>query len=231
MQDIFFLSWSECFSEERLSSYRLHALDSNFDIMLRYLWNMRLCESFYPALHNLEIVLRNKIYAAVFNKYGNAYWFDDQSMMRGHELSEVARTRSYIVSRHGPGFVPSEGRIISELGFGFWNNLFVRHYDQSLFHPCLSKIFSDAPKSFVRRQPIYDRLKDIRELRNRIFHHEPIFNRSNLLSVHNSVLETIRWLDANTYWLTQSISIFPSVYRDGADAFYGQLRKLIYGPT
>ena len=43
----------------------------------RYMLNMALCESLYPALQNCEIALRNAIHKHLTHVTGRADWYDD----------------------------------------------------------------------------------------------------------------------------------------------------------
>jgi hypothetical protein len=63
-------------------------------------------------------------------------------------------------------------------------------YEKTLWVPHLSKAFPQIAKP--DRVQIFDRFEAIRKLRNRIAHHEPIFNR-NLKQDYDELLDTIGW--------------------------------------
>lgn len=71
--------------------------------------------------------------------------------------------------------------MIPELKFVFWQKMFTGRHDQRLWDTHLRLVLANLdpakPVSALRLQ-IYDELEQIRTLRNRIAHHEPIFTRN-----------------------------------------------------
>lgn len=84
-------------------------------------------------------------------------------------------------------------RIVAELNFGFWSNLLNRPYEQQqvLWPTLLRAVFPYAPARFRNRPALSRRFNEIRQLRNRIFHHEPIWDTPNLLQSHANIIEAI----------------------------------------
>jgi hypothetical protein len=73
------------------------------------------------------------------------------------------------------------GKLIPELKFVFWQTMFTGRHDARLWNAHLIQVFPNLCHSTpVRqlRQEIYHELEQIRTLRNRIAHHEPIFARN-----------------------------------------------------
>ncbi len=56
-------------SADRWQAYRRLATDDDCVMGGRYAWNLALCEALYPALHTLEIALRNAVFDAVAGAY------------------------------------------------------------------------------------------------------------------------------------------------------------------
>jgi hypothetical protein len=72
------------------------------------------------------------------------------------------------------------GKVIPELKFVFWQKMFTQRYDVRLWDVHLRRVLPnlDPVKTIAHlRQEIYTDLEDVRLLRNRIAHHEPIFKR------------------------------------------------------
>lgn len=69
--------------------------------------------------------------------------------------------------------------MIAELRFAFWQHMFTARYDVRLWNPNISTLFPHSTGITARnlRSRIHHDLDVIRELRNRIAHHEPIFTR------------------------------------------------------
>ena len=73
---------------------------------------------------------------------------------------------------HERGKLPTADYVVSELSFTFWVALFANVYDQTLWRTDLHRIFTPRTKN---RHGLHDSLDRLRNLRNRIAHHEPIF--------------------------------------------------------
>ncbi|WP_256349382.1 hypothetical protein [Pseudomonas gingeri] len=75
------------------------------------------------------------------------------------------------------------GQVIAELKFVFWEKTFTSRHDSRIWEPQMMRVLPnlDAAKTVAQhRKRIFDDLNQVRRLRNRIAHHEPIFMR-NLL--------------------------------------------------
>ena len=76
---------------------------------------------------------------------------------------------------------PTTGKVIPELKFVFWQTMFTSRFDVRLWQPHLRTVLPhlDAAKTVAQlRAMIYGELDQLRKLRNRIAHHEPIFSRN-----------------------------------------------------
>jgi hypothetical protein len=68
---------------------------------------------------------------------------------------------------------PTDGQIISELGFGFWRFLLARRYQSTLW-PDLASGFPHAPNR--ARRTVEDPIVRLHEFRNRLAHHQRIWS-------------------------------------------------------
>jgi len=66
----------------------------------------------------------------------------------------------------------------------------------------------------------------IRRLRNRVFHHEPIWHWQNLLQQHQDMLEAISWLDRAIADTVLLFDRFPTVYVQGSTPYGQQINQL-----
>jgi hypothetical protein len=103
--------------------------------------------------------------------------------------------------------VLTTGKVIPELKFVFWQKLFTSRHDQRLWDTYLRQVLPNvAPTKTVAqlREGVYNDLEQIRTLRNRIAHHEPVFAR-NLQDDLGKIValieyranETAKWMMAN----------------------------------
>jgi len=118
MNKILEQEFNELLSSGRLSSYRFNA-DDTFEILLdRYIYNIKISETFYPILSILEVFLRNKLHKAVANEFKNKDWLlaecEKQHILKNKERNLLLKARQKF-SKH-----VKEDNLIAELSLGFW---------------------------------------------------------------------------------------------------------------
>jgi hypothetical protein len=191
-------------SRERLAAYVGHTGDLRGGIEL-YRWNAAVSAAFWPPLGHVEVALRNAMshsLAARHQRFGRVgSWLDDPAS----ELD--ARMRSHIASARRRavqgGKVAADGQTISELGFGFWRYLVTRR--RTSLWPDLASAFPGAPDR--RRETVEDPVARLHELRNRIAHHQRVWNR-DLVAGYADVLRVAEYLDAGLpAWIARSCSL------------------------
>jgi len=87
--------------------------------------------------------------------------------------------RRALTSAHAGKATP--GKVIPDLKFIFWQTIFASRFDARLWTHHLRAVLphADASKSVGQiRALVYSELEQLRKLRNRIAHHEPIFRRN-----------------------------------------------------
>jgi hypothetical protein len=166
-----------------------------------YVWNALVSGAFFSSLHICEVIVRNAISSALEMKYGEA-WPWDQGFER--TLPSV-RKNDLASARRG---VPSgsTGKVIAELKLAFWCNLLTARQDAHLWNSCLRVAFPLLPIPLTvpgARRLLFDDMEALRRFRNRIAHHEPIFEYA-LESHHKRIKRLIRWrCEETTEWLAQ----------------------------
>lgn len=219
-----FAALREALSSDRIDRYRRHSTDSNLDLLERYFWNMALSEALYPLLQALEVALRNKIYRALSSRFNTPDWLTQQpSALFQSEQDQVTAAVDRI---RRTGKQVTAGRIVAELNFGFWTSLFDRRYEQQLWPRLLLPVFPNLARRLRTRRMVSTRMSELRRLRNRVFHHEPIWEWHNLQQLHHDLLEAIGWLDVATAETIQLFDRFPAVYAGGSAPFRRALDQL-----
>ena len=175
-------------SKDRLDSYKLLESDSYELLLARYIFNIKISETFYPILSALEIALRNNIYNAVCNIKGKNWLINEinsQSILSINERNLLIESYNKLSKKHY-GKTITESGLIAELTFGFWVNLCKKSYKNSLWDKqnFFGNVFPDFDNYFTsptwdKTKVIFPELKNILILRNRIFHHEIIINNKN----------------------------------------------------
>jgi hypothetical protein len=200
-------------SNERLHEYRREQADTALQRLGYYAWNIALCESLYPALHLCEVTLRNSLFETLRREFpviarGTRVtcWMDDGTrvLTQEHAVRVAAAKRKLITALKGSRVPFTPGRLVAEMSFGFWTYLFDAAYGfispgaPGLWPRLLDDVFPNLPDAQAvprRRQDFADRLGEILRLRNRAFHHEPLWKDPHLADKHAMVVETIEWMN------------------------------------
>jgi hypothetical protein len=175
---------------------------------------VQLSEVLYGLLHGLEVTVRNAEHYALTSSYGTALWYDSPPALLPlspywrDKINEAKRNRT-LISPQGAVIVPSSGKVIAELTFGFWVDLLKSANHRSLWVG--RKLNAAFPNARRHRSLVHERLKAIQLLRNRISHHEPVLTSGNVLYTGDGVialsevLECIEWVCAETAaWIKTS---------------------------
>jgi hypothetical protein len=127
------------------------------------------------------VVVRNAIHKQLAARCRRDDWWTDTHLYLCHAernaLDSAIDTLKYRGNTN-----PNTDDIVAATTFGLWVGLTgagrprdrMFSYETTLWQPRLVKAFPHA--GTVRRKQIHDELSRIRALRNRIAHHEPIFN-------------------------------------------------------
>ena len=174
--------------------------------------NITLCEATYPVLHMLEVVMRNSIHNAFRHHYGADDWYDQGWLTPGH-TNLVAEAKATLTKRSRP-IIPD--RVIAELSFGFWCGMFTGAYESASgpWPTLLTTVLPRVPKSWRTRPKVKQRVEEARDLRNRVFHHEPITHHHDLLVRHRRFVELLGWFSPDAREHIQHICRFNKVFAD-----------------
>ncbi|MDQ1830087.1 hypothetical protein [Massilia scottii] len=117
------------------------------------------------------------------------------------QTSEVTGAKDKL---HRRGEIGTPDKIVAELAFGFWRSLFNGVYTTVVWKD-LRLVFPRCPKALRKRQAVSSALNQMRDLRNRVFHHEPlIWLTPDLPDWHAKGMEVIGWIDPQLLlWLAR----------------------------
>ena len=221
-QESLFNSLFRAVSSERFEPYSRANPQIGASALAVYAWNIALCESLYPALNCFEVVLRNSVHAAGTRQFGTEFWFSGRLRQEEADRLNSLRFRLNLSGNRNP----SAGDLVSGLSFGFWSSLFKGQYERILWPRLLPDVFPQAPRRQRARKEISKRVDRIRRLRNRVFHHEPIWHLQDLEQQHQQILETIGWISPAMLAMTRLLDRFPSVYTRGAQPYATELDSI-----
>lgn len=205
-------------SKSRLSSYKFNDNEDFIILLKRYIYNIQISEAFYPVLSMLEIALRNQINNAINNLIKNDWLLSEinsQNLLLDNEykilLSAVKKLQ--IKNKN----ITSE-TLISELSLGFWVNLYKKAYKTVIWDKkgVFEYVFPNFPinKEMNRIRFISTDLKNILQLRNRIFHHEIVINRKiGIENCYNIIEKILYYISDNYYALLPEISRFNNIIK------------------
>lgn len=226
-------------SRQRFKRYR-RATSTKQDAVALYLWNVALCEALCPPFQFFEVALRNATNQSITAQNGNdARWFMDPSILtetRHQEQVEEAirlirknRKGHLIGIETDPDFPKEPSRVVAELSLGFWVNIFSNRYTTTLVQDIAADVFPNGPKEIVtdkRQDVIYPRLSEVLDLRNRVFHHEPIYHwtyhsgNTSLKAYHARLCEVVAWMCQTHPLFLDAVDRFVGVYDEGTQPYF-----------
>lgn len=192
-------------SAARIGTYETAttAVSSLKGALALYAWNSQVSAAMLSPLHMCEVVIRNAVSDALTAEYGDR-WPWESSFEGSLPTTGKFNMRAHLVAqRKGK---PTTGKVIPELSFKFWEKMFTGRFDFQIWNKHLANVMPNLDPSWstqVARGKINQDLFTIRGLRNRIAHHEPIFNRP--LAAEFALIEELirfRCLETAT-WMVQ----------------------------
>lgn len=170
-----------------------------------YLWNVQASSAFLELLSFYEVALRNAILLSVrrVHRYSifDSRFIQSLPEKRRNDLFKVINDVSgerfeYTHNRPiriDPNQV-NENAVIAKLNFHFWESLLSKSYASRYLEHHYRVSFPNA-KSARQIKQIHRTTKDIRDLRNRVCHNEPIFKKKNLKRLYLKALVILKWID------------------------------------
>lgn len=185
-------------SQERFERYVKWAGGDKKKAIRIYERNTLVSEAFYTPIQGLEIALRNAVHNVLAEEI-NERWFDPRfKVLVGKEEKMIGDAKNKLKER---GKTVEPGRVVAELSFGFWTALTEKRYVDSLWIPYLHKAF---PNHKISHKECREKLRQIRILRNRIAHHEPILEWDYCKNYQN-IIEIIGWIDeVSALWVQKN---------------------------
>lgn len=207
--------FARLYSFSRVSRYK-KAAKGNKEIAQRmYYANMRIAQAFQPLIGSFEVILRNQLHYKIASYFNDVQWLihqktgfmSDSSLIHINKKTGKRQVNDFLkkeVERSEKSLIDKNrnvvaGRIIAELNFGFWNSLYEKHHYALLKGiPC--GIFKTLPKGYGRKE-VNHYIQEIRILRNRISHNEPIcfkdkkFSLEYVQQMHKMICDFFTWID------------------------------------
>lgn len=219
-------------SHERLGPYLRHANNDPLQALMLYHRNLALSESLYPALQLVEVALRNRFEMYLLNTYGKAWYAATafHALLEPRDLKTILNTQRDLTAsnatllRKNPAATPrpiTSGRMIAELNFGFWTGLLGNHYSGRFWGRAAATLFPNEPIISAGKtlndlqKAVNPMLRDVRHLRNRVFHHEPILHDGRLWDNHAATWRLLEWMSPEALDWARRVGLdrFPATYQ------------------
>jgi len=222
MNHTFFQGIEAILDAERLDVYRRDGAPP-VTTLARYFWNMALCESLYSPLQMAEIALRNSLHHFLSARFKIPAWYDVIPGLPVWQQEQLNDARHRLLDA-GKSVTP--GRMVAELHFGFWTGFFNKvHARSGLGHAVAAHAFPHAPRTERDLRKLDARWKRIRDLRNRVFHHERIIHWTDLDAQHAALLEVIEWASPELRQMAVALDRYTNIRRQGLNPWLEKIRQ------
>ncbi|MCD8431821.1 hypothetical protein LNJ05_03515 [Tenacibaculum finnmarkense genomovar ulcerans] len=205
-------------SQPRLDRFLIATGNSKSKAQKLYRINLKTAQAFYPVLNLFEIFFRNIVNHQMSLHFENPNWIitEKKGFMNDSSLGSKFFLKNSIIKaekiiRRKKGTVTS-GKVIAEQSFGFWTSLFDTHH-YKLIGGTVIHCFPNKP-NYVNRNILNQKLNNIREFRNRVYHNEPICFNGNIINftevtnIKNEIYELLEWIDTD---LTDYVNYFNGI--------------------
>ncbi len=195
-------------SRERLSTYVAQCSGAFAPAIDLYRWNAEVSAALWQPLGHLEVALRNTVSGCLTARHRRlalpGSWLDDEGRALDRRArADIAKARRRVRQK---GKRVSDAQTVSELSFGFGRYLVTRRH--TALWPDLASAFAHAPDR--RRATVEDPLARLHDLRNRIAHHQRIWNR-DLVARYEDLLLVAAFLDPGLPTWIAATSCVPRV--------------------
>ncbi|MGV0879056.1 HEPN domain-containing protein [Martelella sp. FLE1502] len=196
-------------SAPRFATY-LSAMNSDKEAALSlYQWNVELSAAFLVPLQICEVSVRNSIMEAIEKSYGPNWPWEHSFLITLRDPKYGYNPRKDLRNlRH----LSTTGKIVAELKFVFWQKMFTSAHDGNIWNHHFQTVFPNCDQTKTVQQlrgEAYDALDKIRQLRNRIAHHEPVFRR-DITVEYDRIREVIRWTNPTAAgWVDRISQVTP----------------------
>ena len=164
-------------SKEKLKPY--FKIDGNKIIDL-FVLNLNISSELYKILQIFELSTRN-IFNEYLSKRYSFNWINRKDVLSGNNglnnklYNDIQLTKNSLKNNNY-----NNNAIIANLSLGFWVNLLSFDNNDKIWQPSLKKIFNG-----YTRNEIQNIFRDIKDIRNRIAHHETIIFKNIKFTIEN----------------------------------------------
>lgn len=214
-------------SSQKLDSYTRHLnCNSDKELIAAYMVLQSIQEMFYLPMQLVEITLRNHINDAVKEHVLNRgmtikqsnRWYNHipQGKISQAQVRKAIQKADREISNRGA----NHNDVVAQLTFGFWVYLLdtphrLTKTQHQLWPFITDKVFPNRKNKGI--PALFNDLNTLNKLRNRLFHHEPIWSGSGvnskqkaldkLQSKHNLIIKVLGYMSEDKLLLVKNINM------------------------
>ena len=211
-------------TRERFNEYMVAA---NHDVEAAqelYEWNVAVSAAFFEVISQVEVALRNAVDKALRPlevpesarlEDSGAWWFANPSFLdEKSELTYFKAAMDHLGGKEKAKLVTRD-KVFSSMTFGIWESIFGPSHEQ-LFRSHLVYAFPNRDRKGFKRGVVHKNVRSLRILRNRIAHHQAIFELP-LEERFEQAMDLMRWIDPELEQWIRGLSRVPDLL-DGRPA-------------
>lgn len=165
-----------------------------------FVYNLKLSSELYKLIHVFELSTRN-IFDIFLSKRYDRNWINRNDLLTGNNGKNNKLIIDISNAKNNCKNKKNKDDIISNLSLGFWVNLLSSSNNDKIWQSSLRKIFFG-----YNRNEIHDIFMNIKDIRNRIAHHETIFNKK-IDKTKNNILLILKIYSDDLYrWSLELIN-------------------------
>lgn len=210
INDVLFAGLTRTITAARLGTYMVAAGHDRNRALSLYVWNAAMGQAFHFPLQAVEVALRNCINPILCAEFGPDWWNETQfrSWASLERVNDIEQAKKRLTARNLPLVTD---QIVATLSFGFWVGILHKRNNPRVWNKQIRVAFPTLPKS-QHHDIVYQTAAIAADLRNEIFHHEPIFAR-NLSGDYGYLLALLKWMCPETEAWVRQYSSVPTVIR------------------
>jgi hypothetical protein len=190
-------------STAKIKPYKGLGFKNDWELVQGYFLLLDVSSHFVAPLQLLEVSLRNKMHTAIWKLSNKEDWYKTIPISKDSKRQVAAALES---ARKDVGRAITTDDVICRLMMGFWVYMLDSPYRttgrNNLWQKCKDDVFPEGKPETIAS--IFDELKALNKLRNRLFHHEPIWKASGInnmtlalariSSQYDRVLKVLNWI-------------------------------------
>ena len=183
---------TDALSTGRFATYLRHAGGGELRAWAAYAWNVRVSAELLQVLSHAEVALRNAVDRALASAFGPQWPYASAFLYTFSKAGQHEYLAVRIALEQRLRKSPmNTGDFVAGQTFVFWESLLVKRYKDRVWKPQFGGAFPGAT-SGESYKDVHTAVEQLRRLRNRIAHHEPLLTE-DLVTVYGTALQVIKW--------------------------------------